>query len=137
VGLEGLDFIKQPDEKSALVKATIKNFGLVAADNCHFRWDVFFNGKLQPNLDIDEPPNTMILFPGLRGNLKGTTQGIVCDHILSGELRLEVVIYITYETAETKYSYDEKHRYEPSLNAFMNLGQISKKEESKTAEKYA
>jgi hypothetical protein len=135
VGLEGVAFTVKRDKKSALVQASIKNFGIVAAENCDYHWDVFLGGHLQPYSEMGVQSGSMTLFPSLRGNLLGTLAGDAYAHVMSGQMVFEIVIYIKYEQGTRNFEYNEKHRYFPDMDAFINLGEVKKNESAKHEKK--
>jgi hypothetical protein len=124
VGVEALEFRKNKIKKSAHIEAYIKNSGTAPAEHCEFCWEIYINKVLHPGKDI--PSNPGILFPQATTQLKGDLNGPLYYGIISGKTTLEIIVRISYKWQENKDDvHKEKHRYDHTQNAFMNLGIFS------------
>lgn len=124
VGLEGFK-ITEPALNSLNIEATIKNFGTASAEAFDCSWDVYIGGILQPAIDLGSPSNTMLLFPGLRSHLKGDLRGTAYTQVIQQHKPLEIIVRVSYNWQPGKTcTYNEKHRYDPTNNAFISLGEV-------------
>jgi hypothetical protein len=121
VGTETVFGVIDRDKHILNFTAQVKNSGTVPAENTDIAWEVSLNGIAQPGIGV--PSNPSILFPNDHVSLHGGAFNDQFDKIMNGQITLTIVLRASYNGPSNKtYQYCNKHRYEPSINLFMNLG---------------
>jgi len=104
-----------------VLRVELKNFGSVTAEDFWITWKIFINGVLVPK-DNEEMPRHSKIYPGKFVYLPARIGTADTPGISDGTKILELEVTVHNKAPEEDYAYCEKHRYEPSVHAFMNLG---------------
>jgi hypothetical protein len=104
-------------------RVDVKNFGSVAATNFTAKWIVFLDGV--PGKGIGPESGTVVLFPQksifFQGYIGSENYQAV---VVSATKTLELEVTVSYDGPgpNQNYTYCEKDRFSPTMNAFTNLG---------------
>jgi hypothetical protein len=116
--------IDAPNERTTNFdfRVEIKNFGTVPADNFVPSWKVLINGIQQRGGTETSKPAT--IFPGKSIYLTGQAGTENYQAIMTGQSVLELETTVRYEGPGQNYTYCEKDRFGPKVNAFLGLGAV-------------
>lgn len=127
IGIQGITVINNKPDKTMNITAAIKNFGTVPGEKPDVGWDVILDGNSLASENIPDKSSTFN--PGTEVYLVASFRGMQYEKITGGQMILSIIIHSSYDGPDNKnYRYCEKQRYDPQINAFLNLGSCDEQE---------
>lgn len=122
VGLDSFSVRNNREKKNIHFIAEVKNFGTAPAEQADIRWEMLFNGVIQPSTGI--PANASTLFPSQQP--RGMYAGIgtqTYEQIMSRQITLTFILRASYNgPADKSYRYCNKGQYDPQIDKILDLG---------------
>lgn len=112
------------------IRAVIKNYGTVPANNFKAEWNATVNGNAVPGIKIPDNPST--LFPGQTVAMVAQISGKPYDELTAGNQTLIATVLIRYQGVSSEngkenkdYTYCNREQYDSEIGAFVDLGRCN------------
>ena len=122
VGLDAFNVKNDREKKNIYFAAEVKNFGTSPAEQADVRWEMLFNGVIQPSTGI--PANMSTLFPSQQPRVLYAGIGTKSyEYIMSRQITLTFILRASYNgPADKSYRYCNKGQYDPHIDKILDLG---------------
>ncbi len=121
VGVDFVEFARQPPRQKAIITAVVKNFGPLPAHRLALRNDAFVNDKKLEKQKVVPGKESVLLFPGGIVRLQGTLEDEAYSAVVGGDATLKVVIVCNYkDSANQPHNTRQEYKYSAWHGAFVS-----------------